>query len=182
MTKKVHKDIQQILFSEKDIENIVNSIAKNIEIDYNNKDFIMLGLLKGSVVFMADLMRNINLDFAVDFMVVSSYGNATESSGRVNILKDLSLPVDNKHILIVEDIVDTGRTLDFIKKYLYTKNARSVKICTLFNKPERRVTEITPDYVGVEIPDKFIVGYGLDYAEKYRNLPFVGVLNPNVYS
>lgn len=178
----MHKDIQEILFSEKEIENIVNTIAKQIEKDYNGKDFIMVGLLKGSVAFMVDIMKKINLDFSIDFIVASSYGSTTESSGRVNIQKDISQSVEGKDILIVEDIIDSGNTLDFITKYLTAKKANSVKICTLFNKPDRREVEIPVDYVGAVIPDAFIVGYGLDYDEKYRNLPYVGILNPSVYS
>lgn len=178
----MHNDIEKILYSEKDIENIVNTIAKQIEKDYNDKDFIMVGLLKGSVAFMVDLMRKVNLDFSIDFIVASSYGSGTVSSGRVNIQKDISQSVEGKDILIVEDIIDSGNTLDFITKYLKAKKAKSVKLCTLFNKPDRRVADIHVDYAGAVIPDEFIVGYGLDYNEKYRNLPYVGVLKPSVYS
>lgn len=178
----MHKDIEKILYSEKDIENIVNTIAKQIEKDYNDKDFIMVGLLKGSVAFMVDLMRKVNLDFSIDFIVASSYGSGTVSSGRVNIQKDISQSVEGKDILIVEDIIDSGNTLDFITKYLKAKKAKSVKLFTLFNKPDRRVADIHIDYAGAVIPDEFIVGYGLDYDEKYRNLPYVGVLKPSVYS
>ncbi|HBM98249.1 MAG TPA: hypoxanthine phosphoribosyltransferase [Ruminococcus sp.] len=178
----MHKDIESVLFSEKEIENIVNILANQIEKDYNNKDFIMVGLLKGSVAFMSDLMKKINLDFSIDFMVVSSYGGGTQSTGRVNVLKDISQSVEGKEILIVEDIIDSGNTLNFIKKYLTVKGAKSIKLCTLFDKPDRRTADITVDYVGMKIPDVFIVGYGLDYDEKYRNLPYVGVLKPSVYS
>ncbi len=178
----MHKDIESVLFSEKEIENIVNILANQIEKDYNNKDFIMVGLLKGSVAFMADLMKKINLDFSIDFMVVSSYGGGTQSTGRVNVLKDISQSVEGREILIVEDIIDSGNTLNFIKKYLTVKGAKSIKLCTLFDKPDRRTADITVDYVGVKIPDVFIVGYGLDYDEKYRNLPYVGVLKSSVYS
>ena len=178
----MHKDIEKILYSEKDIENIVNTIAKQIEKDYNDKDFIMVGLLKGSVAFMVDLMRKVNLDFSIDFIVASSYGSGTVSTGRVNIQKDISQSVEGKDILIVEDIIDSGNTLDFITKYLKAKKAKSVKLCTLFNKTDRRVADIHIDYAGAVIPDEFIVGYGLDYDEKYRNLPYVGVLKPSVYS
>lgn len=178
----MHKDIESVLVSEKEIENIVNTIAKQIEKDYNGKDFIMVGLLKGSIAFMVDLMRKVNLDFSIDFIVASSYGTGTKSTGRVNIQKDISQSVEGKDILIVEDIIDSGNTLDFITKYLSAKKANSVKLCTLFNKPERRETDINVDYVGMEIPDAFIVGYGLDYNEKYRNLPYVGILKPSVYS
>ena len=132
----MHKDIEKILYSEKDIENIVNTIAKQIEKDYNDKDFIMVGLLKGSIAFMGDLMRKVNLDFSIDFIVASSYGSGTVSSGRVNIQKDISQSVEGKDILIVEDIIDSGNTLDFITKYLKAKKAKSVKLCTLFNKPD----------------------------------------------
>lgn len=178
----MHKDVESILYSEKDIENIVNSIAKKIQKDYNGKDFIMVGLLKGSIAFMVDLMRKVDLDFSIDFIVASSYGNDTKSSGRVNIQKDISQSVEGKDILIVEDIIDSGHTLDFITKYLLAKKAHSVKICTLFNKPSRREVDIPINYYGAEIPDAFIVGYGLDYQEKYRNLPYVGILKPSVYS
>lgn len=178
----MHKDIESVLFSEKEIENIVNILANQIEKDYNNKDFIMVGLLKGSVAFMADLMKKISLDFSIDFMVVSSYGGGTQSTGRVNVLKDISQSVEGREILIVEDIIDSGNTLNFIKKYLTVKGAKSIKLCTLFDKPDRRTADITVDYVGVKIPDVFIVGYGLDYDEKYRNLPYVGVLKSSVYS
>lgn len=178
----MHKDIESVLFSEKEIENIVNILANQIEKDYNNKDFIMVGLLKGSVAFMSDLMKKINLDFSIDFMVVSSYGGGTQSTGRVNVLKDISQSVEGKEILIVEDIIDSGNTLNFIKKYLTVKGAKSIKLCTLFDKPDRRTADITVDYVGMKIPDVFIVGYGLDYDEKYRNFPYVGVLKPSVYS
>ncbi len=178
----MNKDIERILVSEKELENIVNTLAKKIENDYNDKDFIMVGLLKGSITFMVDLMRKVDLDFSIDFISVSSYGSGTKSTGRVNIQKDLSLPVENKDVIIIEDIIDSGHTLDFIQKYLTAKRAKSVKICTLFNKPERRETEINVDYTGMVIPDEFIVGYGLDYNEKYRNLPYVGILKPSVYS
>lgn len=178
----MHKDIESVLFSEKEIENIVNTLANQIEKDYNDKDFVMVGLLKGSVLFMSDLMKKINLDFSIDFMVVSSYGSGTQSTGRVNVQKDISQSVEGKEILIVEDIIDSGNTLNFITKYLTAKGAKAVKLCTLFDKPSRRTADIAVDYVGSEIPDVFIVGYGLDYNEKYRNLPYVGVLKPSVYS
>lgn len=177
----MHKDILKVLVSENEIENIVNSLANQIKKDYNDKDFVMVGLLKGSMVFMADLMRKVDLDFAIDFIVASSYGSGTESTGRVNILKDMSMAVEGKDILIVEDIVDSGNTLEFISKYLYAKKANSVKICTLFDKPDRRTADVTVDYAGMKVPDEFIVGYGLDYDEKYRNLPYIGILKPSVY-
>ena len=177
----MHKDIESILLSEKQLEKIVNSIAKKIEKDYNGKEFIMIGLLKGSVAFMADLMKKIDLDFAIDFMVASSYGSGTESSGKVKIKSEGSIPVEGKHILLIEDIVDSGNTLNFVCNYLVTKGAKSVRVATLCDKPSRRKIPFTPDYVGAEIPDEFIVGYGLDYDEKYRNLPYIGVLKRSVY-
>ena len=164
----LHKDVDSVLISQEKLEKIVKSLAKQIEKDYNDKEFMMVGLLKGSVVFMADLMKKINLDFSIDFIVASSYGSGTESSGLVRIVSDLTQPVDGKDILIVEDIVDSGNTLNFVMNYLMTKGARSVK-------------PLVPDYCGAEIPDEFIVGYGLDYAEKYRNLPYIGILKRSVY-
>lgn len=177
-----HPNIEKVLVSQEKLEKIVNSLAKQIEIDYNDKEFVMVGLLKGSIVFMADLMKKVNLDFTIDFMVASSYGSGTESSGKVKLLKDLEISPENKDILIVEDIVDSGNTLNFITNYLMTRGARSVKICTLCDKPARRKVPLTVDYCGTEIPDEFIVGYGLDYDEKYRNLPYIGVLKDSVYA
>ena len=177
----LHKDVDSVLISQEKLEKIVKSLAKQIEKDYNGKEFMMVGLLKGSVVFMADLMKKINLDFSIDFIVASSYGSGTESSGLVRIVSDLTQPVDGKDILIVEDIVDSGNTLNFVMNYLMTKGARSVKVCTLCDKPDRRKVPLKVDYCGTEIPDEFIVGYGLDYAEKYRNLPYIGILKRSVY-
>ena len=178
----MHKDIEKILVSEKEIEGFVNTLAKQIEKDYNDKDFIMIGLLKGSISFMADIMKKVNLDFAIDFMVASSYGSQSVSSGEVKIKKDVSMPIENKDIIIIEDIIDSGNTLSYVVKYLLSKGAKSVKICTLFDKPLRREVDIKPDYCGMTVPDEFIVGYGLDYDEKYRNLPYVGILKRSVYS
>ena len=141
----------------------------------------MVGLLKGSMVFMADLMKQIDLDFSIDFMIASSYGSGTESSGKVKIVSDLTLSCEKKDILIVEDIIDSGNTLNFVINYLMTKGANSVRVCTLCDKPSRRKVPLTPDYCGAEIPDEFIVGYGLDYAERYRNLPYIGILKRSVY-
>ena len=177
----MHKNVESVLLSEKQLEKIVNSLAKKIEKDYNDKEFIMIGLLKGSVAFMADLMKKLDLDFSIDFMVASSYGSGTESSGKVKVISDVTIPVKDKDILIVEDIVDSGNTLNFICNYLVTKGAKSVKVVTLCDKPARRKAPFTPDYVGTEIPDEFIVGYGLDYNEKYRNLPYIGILKRSVY-
>ncbi|HCA05355.1 MAG TPA: hypoxanthine phosphoribosyltransferase [Ruminococcaceae bacterium] len=177
----MHKNIESILISEDKLEKIVNSLAKQIEKDYNDKEFIMLGLLKGSIAFMADLMKHINLDFRIDFIVASSYGSGTESSGKVKITKDTQFDVRGKNILIVEDVVDSGNTLNFVCNYLMTRGAADVKVVTLCDKPSRRKVPFEPDYVGQVIPDEFIVGYGLDYNELYRNLPYIGVLKRSVY-
>ncbi len=177
----MHKNVESILISQQKLEKTVKSLAKQIEKDYNGKEFIMVGLLKGSVVFMSDLMKQIDLDFEIDFMVASSYGGGTESSGKVKIIKDLGVDPRDKDLLIVEDVVDSGNTLNFVINHLMTNGARSVKVCTLCDKPSRRKVPLTPDYCGAEIPDEFIVGYGLDYDELYRNLPYIGVLKRSVY-
>ena len=177
----MHKDVERILISQEKLEKIVNSLAKQIEKDYNGREFILVGLLKGSIVFMAELMTKINLDFRIDFMVASSYGGDTESSGKVKIVKDLSISPKDRDILIVEDIVDSGNTLNFVVNHLVSEGARSVEVVTLCDKPDRRKVPFTPEYCGAVIPDEFIVGYGLDYDEKYRNLPYIGVLKRSVY-
>ena len=178
----MHKDIKEILISEQEINSIVSNIAEKIDKDYENKDMLMVGLLKGSICFMADLMKKMKSDFKIDFVVASSYANGTESTGTVNIVKDVSQSVQGKDILIVEDIIDSGNTLDFMVKYFKAKKAKSVKIATLLDKPERRKVKIDVDYVGKIIPDEFVVGYGLDYAEDYRTLPYIGILKESVYS
>ncbi|MDD6848420.1 MAG: hypoxanthine phosphoribosyltransferase [Oscillospiraceae bacterium] len=178
----MHKDIKEILISEQEIDSIVSNLAEKIDKDYENKDMLMVGLLKGSICFMADLMKKMKSDFKIDFVVASSYANGTESTGTVNIVKDVSQSVQGKDILIVEDIIDSGNTLDFMVKYFKAKKANSVKIATLLDKPERRKVKIDVDYVGKIIPDEFVVGYGLDYAEDYRTLPYIGILKESVYS
>jgi len=178
----MHQDIERILLSEEEIAQIVDRIADQINKDYQGKELMLIGLLKGSISFMADLMKKITVPCKIDFIAASSYGNGTVSRGRVNILKDVSQSVENMDILIVEDIIDSGNTLSFISKYLAAKHAGSVKICTLLNKPSRRQTDIPVDYIGVDIPDEFVVGYGLDFSEYYRNLPYIGILKPSVYS
>lgn len=175
------KDIKSVLLSPGDIQKIVLELAQQIDRDYAGKNLVMVGLLKGSVVFMADLMRAVKTKCRIDFMVTSSYGSGTESSGRLNILKDLSESVEGADVLVVEDIIDSGVTLSFILDYLKAKKASSVKLCTLLNKPDRRKKEVPVDYTGAVIPDEFVVGYGLDYAEYYRNLPYIGILKPEIY-
>ncbi|MBQ2971517.1 MAG: hypoxanthine phosphoribosyltransferase [Ruminococcus sp.] len=176
------KDVERILVTEEQIMEAVQRIAKEIEKDYEGKEVLFVGLLKGSIAFMADLIKAYTKTCTIDFMAVSSYGAGTESSGRVNIIKDLSVPIDGKDIIIVEDIIDSGNTLSFIKAYFGAKNANSVRICTLLNKPSRRVVDIPVDYIGYDIEDEFVIGYGLDYNEHYRNLPYVGVLKRSIYS
>lgn len=174
-------DIQEVLFSREKISEMITDLGSTISMDYHNKNLLMVSVLKGSVVFMADLMRAVNIPCRIDFMAVSSYGSGTKSSGVVKIDKDLDLSLEGYDVLIVEDILDSGKTLSYILELFRSRNPRSLKICTLFDKPSRRQVDIVPDYKGSDVPDEFIVGYGLDYNEKYRNLPFVGVLKPRVY-
>ncbi|MDS0525293.1 hypoxanthine phosphoribosyltransferase [Clostridium sp. SHJSY1] len=175
------KDIKEVLFSEETINEKIKEMGKKITKDYEGKNLIIIGILKGSVLFAADLIKNINMYCEIDFMAVSSYGYSTESSGVVRILKDLDHSIEGKDVLIVEDIVDSGITLDYLLKYLKGRNAKSIEIASLLNKPLRRKVDIDVKYIGFEAPDEFIVGYGIDYAEKYRNLPFIGTLKPEVY-
>jgi len=178
----MHKDLEKILISEEEIRDAAKRLAAQIEEDYKDEeDIVLVGLLKGSLPFMADLLKHITMMCKIDFMCVSSYGKGTKSTGRVNIIKDLSEPIDDKNVIIVEDIIDSGNTLSFINKYFSAKNAKSVRICTLLNKPSRREVEIDVDYIGFDVPDEFVVGYGLDYQEYYRNLPYIGVLKPEIY-
>lgn len=180
------KDIAKILITEREIDEVTTRIAKEIDRDYgegSGRRLVLLCVLKGSIVFMGDLMKKITVPLEIDCMKVSSYGAGTVTTGTVNIHLDLIRPdLDECDILIVEDIIDSGITLTYLKKYLLGKGARSVRTCTLLDKPSRRAVEFTPDYRGFEIPDEFVVGYGLDYNELYRALPFVGVLEPWVYS
>jgi len=177
----MNKDIEKVLFSEKEIEEIVGRLGAQISEDYKDKNLLLVGILKGSVVFMADLMRKISVPCSIEFMALSSYGSDTRSSGVVRVLKDLSTDIKDYDVLIIEDILDSGNTLSHLKAMLELRKPKSLKICTFFDKPERRTANISADYVGAVIPDAFIVGYGLDYAEKYRNLPYVGVIKPEVY-
>ena len=168
--------ITKTLLTEEEIKARVAELGKQIEKDFEGQDLLVVGILKGASVFVADLIRNINLDVNMDFMSVSSYGNAMESSGSVKILKDLDVDIKGKNVLIVEDIIDSGLTLSNLTKELGAREPKSLKICTLLDKPERRKADIPVDYVGFVIEDKFIVGYGIDYAEKYRNLPYIGIV------
>lgn len=177
----IHNDVEEILFTEEQLAAITARIGRQIDEDYADKNLLMVSVLKGSLIFMADLMRCIHIPCAIDFLSVSSYGNGTKTSGEVRILKDLDQSLEGKDILVVEDILDSGRTLAFLLKNLSARKPASIRLCTLLDKPERREAEVTPDYVGAQVEDKFIVGYGLDYAEKYRNLPYIGVLKPAIY-
>ena len=181
--QSMDQDIDHILVSEEQLQNKVAELGAQISRDYEGRDLLMVSILKGSVVFMADLMRAVKIPCGIDFMVVSSYGGAnTMSTGLVKIVKDLDADLIGKDVLIVEDILDTGITLSHLLPVLRMRNPRSVRLCTILSKPSRRKAEIEPDYLGFEVPDEFVVGYGLDYDEKYRNLPYVGVLKPEVYS
>ena len=182
--KNIKNDIAQILISEEELDSIVTRIAKEIDRDYdgNDKKLVLVCILKGSLVFMGDLMKKITVPVEIDCMKVSSYGAGTTSTGQIHIALDLLRPdIDTCDFLIIEDIIDSGLTLSHLTKYLMLKGAKSVKTCTLLDKPSRRKVDFEPDYRGIEIPDEFVVGYGLDYAEMYRALPFVGILKPEVY-
>jgi hypoxanthine phosphoribosyltransferase len=175
-------DVAEVLLTEEQIAAKVAELGQKISADYAGHELTLVSVLKGSLPFMADLMRRITLPLRIDLMEVSSYGGAsTESSGLVRILKDLSAPIEGRDVLLVEDIIDTGLTLNYLIRYLKGKNPASIKVCSLLDKPARRLVEIPLDYVGFEIPDAFVVGYGLDYGEVYRNLRFVGVLRPETY-
>lgn len=177
----IFDDIGEILFTKEDIAAIVKKMGKQISEDYRDKNLLLVSVLKGSLPFMADLMREITIPCAIDFLSVSSYGSGTTTSGEVHILKDLDASLEGKDLLIVEDILDSGVTLSFLLKTLSARNPASIRLCTFLDKPERRRVDIHADYIGASVPDKFIVGYGLDYAEKYRNIPYVGVLKPEIY-
>lgn len=174
--------IERVLISEQELKEKITQLGARISQDYAGKNLLLVSVLKGSVVFMADLMRAITIPCEIDFMCVSSYGSGTKTSGVVKIAKDLDIKIEGLDVLIVEDILDSGMTLSYITEILQAREPSSIKICTLLDKPDRRQANITPDYMGFVIPDAFVVGYGLDFAEKYRNLPFIGELKPSVYS
>ena len=174
-------DILTVLITEEEIKSRVFELGKQISEDFGGEDIVGIGLLKGCFMFIADLMRAIDSHVAVDFMAVSSYGSGTVSSGEIKVKKDYSIDIEGKNVLVIDDILDTGRTLAFVKDYLSVKSPKSIKICTLLDKPDRRTSKVNVDYVGFSVPDQFVVGYGLDYDEKYRNLPFIGVLKPEIY-
>lgn len=175
------QDIETILFDKDVLANKVHELGEQISKDYAGEEVLLVGILKGASVFLSDLIRQISLPTYIDYMVVSSYGNSAETSGVVRIIKDLEDNIEGKNIIIVEDIIDTGLTLEYLRKNLLSRQPKSLKICTLLDKPARREKEMIIDYKGFEVPDDFIIGYGIDYAEKYRNLPFIGVLKREVY-
>ena len=177
----MHKDIEKILYTEEELSRRVKELGAQIAADYAGRQPMLISVLRGSYVFMADLTRAIDLDVTVDFMAVSSYGAGTVSSGQVEIKKDLSDSIEGRDRIIVEDILDSGNTLYYLMDVLRARRPASIRVCALMDKPERRTKPITADYVGFEVPDEFVVGYGLDYDELYRNLPYIGVLKPCVY-
>ncbi len=176
------QDIERVLLSEEQLQQRVRELGEEISKEYAGKEILMIGVLRGAVMFMADLARAIAVPVMIDFMAVSSYGTSTSSSGIVRILKDLDEEVAGKHVLIVEDIIDSGLTLSYLVDNIKSRQPASVRICTLLNKPERRKVDLEVNYNGFVVPDEFVVGYGLDYAEKYRNLPFIGILKPAIYA
>jgi hypoxanthine phosphoribosyltransferase len=177
----LHDDVEEILLDSETVANRVAELGAQISSDYAGRDPVLVSVLKGALVFLADLMRAMDLRTSIDLMEVSSYGGATETSGQVRILKDLSKPIEGRDVIVVEDIIDTGLTLNYLLRYLADKGPASIKIVCLLDKPARRMAEIPIDYRGFTIPDRFVIGYGLDYDERYRNLPYIGVLKPSVY-
>jgi len=178
----MENDIQEILFTKEQLDRRVSEIAEQINRDYADKDILLVSVLRGSFIFMADLARKITRPCRVDFMSVSSYGKGTSSSGQVQITKDLSEDISGLHVIVVEDILDSGNTLSYLLRILEQRHPASIRLCTLLDKPDRRKVEVAVHYSGFTIPDAFVVGYGLDYAELYRNLPYIGILKPEVYS
>ena len=176
----IKNDLESILIPEAEVQAKVKELAAQLSADYEGKDPFFIGILKGCFVFMADIMRHIDFYCDIDFMAVSSYGDQTTSTGAVKITKDLNRDIEGRHVVIIEDILDSGRTLSYLKSYLYNRKPASIRICTLLDKPSRRKADITAEYTGFEIEDAFVVGYGLDYAERYRNLPFIGILKPEL--
>lgn len=175
-------DIQSILLSEEQISKRVHELGIQLSNDYRDKNPLLISVLRGSFIFMADLVRAMDIPCTLDFLAVSSYGKKSVTSGTVKITKDLELDISGRHVIVVEDILDSGMTLSFLMNLLKAKKIESVRICTLLDKPERRQVPITADYTGFKIPDLFVVGYGLDYADMYRNLPYIGILKPEIYS
>lgn len=177
----LNKDIQEVLVTEEQLKEVNERLGAKITEDFKDKNLLVVGILKGSIYFMTDLTRYIDLPLKLDFLAVSSYGGGTSSSGAVKILKDIDINLEGYDILLVEDILDSGRTLHYVCEMLKTRKPKSISIVTLLDKPERRVVDLIPDYVGCQVPDEFVVGYGLDYDQKYRNLPYIGSLKREIY-
>lgn len=177
----LHPDIKEVLYSEEEISAVVKDLGAQLTKEYQGKNPLVIGVLKGAVMFMTDLSRAMDCDLELDFMDVTSYGAGMESSGDVKILKDLDTTVDGRDLLIVEDIIDTGRTLSYLIEIFKYRKAKSIKVVTLMDKKERRVVDLEADYIGINVPNEFVVGYGLDFNEKYRNLPYIGILKTEVY-
>lgn len=177
----MQNDIQEVLYDAQQIGEKVKELGATLSKDFNGRNPLVICVLKGAFIFMADLVKEITVPLEIDFMAVSSYGQSTKSSGVVKIIKDLDVSVEGRDVLIVEDIIDSGLTLSYLIDVLERRNAKSVTVVTLFDKPARRTVELEADYKGFTLPDEFVVGYGLDYAEKYRNLPYIGILKPHVY-
>lgn len=177
----MNNDIKEVMYNEGQLRDKVRQLGAKISNDYSGRELILIGILKGSVIFMSDLVKQITIPCKLDFMAVSSYGNSTESSGVVKILKDLDFEIQGKDVLIVEDIIDSGVTLKYLTKYLGARKPSSLEIICLLNKPDRRKVDIDVKYIGYDVPDYFLVGFGLDYAEKYRNLPYIGILKDEIY-
>ena len=178
----IHADVEEILLSGEQVQARVAELGAQLAADYDGRDPVLVSVLKGSIIFLADLVRAMPIPLSIDLMEVSSYGASTESSGQVRILKDLSTSIAAREVIVVEDIIDTGLTLNYLLRYLHDKGPASIRICCLLDKPARRLAEIEIDYRGFTIPDRFVIGYGLDYGEGYRNLPYIGVLRPSVYA
>ena len=178
----MNKDIKNILIAEDVLQAKVAELGAKITEDYTGKDLLLVCVLKGAVIFVSDLMRKIDLPLEIDFMAISSYGSNTQSSGVVRILKDLNSSIEGRHVLIVEDIIDSGLTLSYLAENLKARGPESVEICTILDKPDRRTTNLDIKYTGFQVPDEFVVGYGLDYAEKYRNLPYIAILKEEIYT
>jgi hypoxanthine phosphoribosyltransferase len=179
---RVPDEIDEVLYSEQEIQDKIASLAKAIDEDYRGKELLLVGVLKGAVMVMADLARALETPVSMEFMAVSSYGSATSSSGVVRILKDLDREITDQHVLVVEDIIDSGLTLNWLLRNMRSRGPASVEVCALFRKPEAAKVDVPVRYTGFDIPNEFVVGYGLDYAERYRDLPFVGRLKPSVYA
>ena len=178
----MHADVEEILLSGEEVQARVAELGAQLAADYEGREPVLVSVLKGSIIFLADLVRAMPIPLSIDLMEVSSYGASTESSGQVRILKDLSTSIEARDVIVVEDIIDTGLTLNYLLRYLHDKGPASIRICCLLDKPARRLAPIDIDYRGFTIADRFVIGYGLDYGERYRNLPYIGVLRPSVYS